>query len=287
MTTKVVCWNIDGRKKPWDELQEMKADVALLQEALTPHLRQWGEIPEGHWNSHYWNSDWYKAYWPRLTDRWPAVVSLSKEVEVDYFVQVTPISQTRRDQFAVSGIGTVAAARVHPRDGEPFIVVSMYARWIEPHPSTGSKRKSGCADGSAHRIISDLSAFIGATDPTSHRILAAGDLNTIYGAENGSGFKVRDDTIWNRMSALGLRFLGPQAPNGRQAEPRPDFMPAETKNVVTYYTRAQKEPARADRQLDYVFASRGFHENIRTCALNSIDCWGASDHCRLLIEVDG
>lgn len=228
-----------------------------------------------------------RTYWPRLTDRSPAVVRLSKKVEIDWFVQVSPISETRCDQFAVSGIGTVAAARVRPPDTAPFLVVSMYARWKRPHPCVKSKFKIGYADGSAHRIISDLFAFIGAVDASSHRILAAGDLNTIYGAEDGSGFKVRDDTIWDRMDAFGLEFLGPQAPNGRQAEPRPDFMPAETRNVVTFGTKAPKEPEKADRQLDYVFASRGFHENIRTRALNSVDCWGASDHCRLLIEVDG
>lgn len=36
---------------------------------------------------------------------------------------------------------------------------------------------------------------------------------------------------------------------------------------------------------DHVFASRGFHENVRTRALNDVDVWGASDHCRLPIEV--
>ncbi len=114
MTTRVVCWNIAGRKKPWDQLREMDVDVALLQEASTPHLRRLGEIPEGHWNSHCWNSDWYK-----------------------------------------------------------------------------------------------------------------------------------------------------------------------------FYTTHEGEPAQATKQLDYVFASRGFHEKIRTCALNSVEGWGASDHCRLLIQVDG
>ncbi len=289
MTTRLVCWNVAGRKKPWDQLAEMDADVALLQEALTPHLRRRSEIPEGHWNSHCWNSDWYKAYWPRLTDRWPAVVRLSKRVEVDYFVQVGPISETRCDQFAVSGIGAVAAARVRPKDGtEPFTVVSMYARWMSPHPAAETNFAVGYADGSAHRIISDLSAFIGKVDPSSHRIIAAGDLNTTYGSKAAPNWtEARDDSIWSRMDALGLEFLGPQAPNGRQAEPIPDFMPPDTKNVVTYYTRAQKGPSKADRQLDYVFASRGFHESIRTCALNTVEDWGASDHCRLLIEVDG
>ena len=31
--TSIVCWNIAKKKKPWTELLEMDADVALLQEA--------------------------------------------------------------------------------------------------------------------------------------------------------------------------------------------------------------------------------------------------------------
>ena len=40
--------------------------------------------------------------------------------------------------------------------------------------------------GPAHRIMSDLSAFIGHRDPATHRILAAGDLNLCYGATGGT-----------------------------------------------------------------------------------------------------
>ena len=29
-----------------------------------------------------------------------------------------------------------------------------------------------------------------------------------------------------------------------------------------------------------------FHESVRVRALNDVGNWGASDHCRLLIEVD-
>ena len=89
------------------------------------------------------------------------------------------------------------------------------------------------------------------------------------------------------MTALGLEFLGPQAPDGRQsATPQPE-VPADTKNVPTYYTLRQKKPADADRQLDYAFASRGFHEGVNVRALNEVGEWGSSDHCRLMIEVSG
>ena len=107
---------------------------------------------------------------------------------MEWFKQVSPISEVRADEIAVSGIGTVAAARVIPLDSDtqPFIVVSMYARWMRPHPSTGSSWRVGTPDASAHRIISDLSAFVGDTDPASHRIIAAGDLNMVTAASGSS-----------------------------------------------------------------------------------------------------
>ena len=50
-----------------------------------------------------------------------------------------------------------------------------------PHPITGNPWSVGASDVSAHRIISNLSAFIGQVDPSKHRVLAAGDLNLING----------------------------------------------------------------------------------------------------------
>ena len=44
-------------------------------------------------------------------------------------------------------------------------------------------------------------------------------------------------------------------------------------------------PATAVNQLDYAFASHGFHEQVSVRAMNEIEEWGPSDHCRLMIEV--
>ena len=93
----------------------------------------------------------------------------------------------------------------------------------------------------------------------------------------------RDHTIWDRMNALGLEFLGPQHPNSRQAHPTPDFMKPDTRNVMTYYT-VDNSAVTANRQIDYAFASRGFHESVKVRALNGVEEWSVSDHCRLLIE---
>ena len=288
MPTTVVCWNINKSHEPWRQLVVMDADIALLQEAGRPPPEVADKIDTGsadHWDSHVWNSNWYEGRFKNLFDRWPKVVKLSDRVQVEWFKQVSPISETETDEIAVSGIGTIAAARVIPQDAPAFIAVSMYARWIRPHPYANSKWGVGYQDGSAHRIISDLSAFIGSTDPSTHRILAAGDLNMIYGAtdDNSLALPARDRTVTDRMDALGMEFMGPRYPAGRRACPLPKGLPCDTENVPTY--RTGRSPETAQNQLDYAFASRGFHESITVRALNSVEEWGASDHCRLLIEV--
>ena len=278
---KVVSWNIARWKEPWRELVQMArngdADLALLQEAGSPPADLVDQIEfEG------------GVFWDRkLFDRWPLVVRLSDRVTVEPYRQVPPTGDFGEDEIGVSGIGTVAAARVIPdgNEDEAVVAVSMYASWMSAHPST---KRSGWiySDASAHRIISDLSAFIGHYDPTKHRILAAGDLNMFYGA-TGSKWSLpeRERTVWDRMRALGLEFLGPQAPNGRRAKTAPLDVSPDTKNVPTYY-RPGTRPETAVNQLDYAFASRGFHEAVSVRAMNEIDEWGSSDHCRLMIEVN-
>ena len=219
------------------------------------------------------------------------VVKLSDRVEIEWFRQVSPISEVREDEIAVSGIGTIAAARVTPRGMgvAPFIAVSMYARWIRPHPSTHSRWGVGYPDASAHRIISDLSAFIGSTDPGTHRILAAGDLNTIYGAtdDNRLALPARDRTITDRMNALGLEFLGPRYPAGPAGQTHAPG-PASGHSECAHVSHDAASPPRRPRTSSTTpSASRGFHESVEVHAMNSIDEWGASDHCRLLIEVSG
>ncbi len=292
MSTRIICWNIAKRNEPWRQLVSMKSvDAALLQETGQPPSEVAGQVwlgPREHYDSYVWNSQRYQGPRKKLHERWPMVVRLSDRVHVEWFKQVGPISNVAEDEIAVSGIGTLAAARVVPLDSatQPFVVISMYARWMKPHLSTGSKWRVGAPDASAHRIISDLSAFVGDTDPASHRIIAAGDLNMAYKLppDRAQSFAERERTVFARMEALGMRLLGPQYPHGRQAEPPPE-PPHDPRNVPTYHS-SQRSPATAAHQLDYVFASRGFHESVKIRALNSVEEWGASDHCRLQIDVD-
>ena len=140
------------------------------------------------------------------------------------------------------------------------------------------------ADASVHRLISDLSRFIG--DNSKHRIVAAGDLNIVrgYGEYGDEYWAGRYRTVFDRMEALGLTFAGPQAPNGRQADPWPYELPTDSKNVPTIHI-AGRTPAEATRQLDFVFTSRGIAESVQVRALNEPSEWGPSDHCRVEIEI--
>lgn len=279
---RIVCWNIARKVKPWYELAEMarrgEVDVALLQEAGSPP----GDLAHliRHDDDVFWNRQLY--------DRWPLVVKLSERVEVEWFRQVPPISELGENDIGVSGIGTLAVARIVPKDQseDAFIAASLYARYMKPHPSTNTPWQVGASDVSVHRILSDLSTFIGHEDASRHRILAAGDLNMIYGATGGAlSLPERERATWGRMAALGLEFLGPQLPNGRPAATAQPDVPVDTRNVPTYYSPRQRSPANADRQFDYAIASRGFHERITVRALNRVEEWGSSDHCRLLLDV--
>ena len=285
---RVVSWNISKRKDPWHELVKMArqddADVALLQEAgdPPPDLAH----PLTHGEEDFWRGHEYEG--GAIYDRWCVVVQLSDRVDIEWFRAVPPISEPGEQDIGVSGIGTIAAARVTPhgwpRD-EAFIAVSMYARWMKPHRTTSTPWRVGASDVSAHRVLSDLSAFIGHENPSRHRILAAGDLNMIYGATGNSlSLPRREKTVWDRIAALGLEFLGPQAPDGWQPSARQPDVPPNTKNVPTWL-QPGRNPETANRQLDYAIASRGFHERVNVRALNRADEWGPSDHCRLMIEV--
>ena len=271
---KIISWNVNHRPEAWGCLLDMDADVALLQEASEPP----NDIFPCNAVDHMpWETAGKEGKRPWRT----AVVKLSDRVSVNR-IGAKPIAEAASGELAVSQPGTLAAACVTPADGEPLVLISMYALWKRPLAST--KSSWIFADSSAHRLISDLSVFIGRQ--RNHRILAAGDLNILYGyGENGSDYWAeRYQTVFDRMKALGLSFVGPQAPHGRQACPWPDELPRHSNNVPTYRTN-RKNLKTATRQLDFVFASADLPETVSVRAINEPDQWGPSDHCRVEIEI--
>ena len=273
---RIVSWNIARRDEPWRRLLDMDADLALLQEAAPPPKDVADrlevnpgpfEITGGYRQPQLWRT---------------AIVRLSDRITVEW-IESKSIAESDTNYFAVSIPGTLAAAQVTPPEGDSLFVVSMYAQWRLPHEVTGGNWI--VSDGSAHRVISDLTeALIGRE--RGHRIIAAGDLNILhgYGDYGNAYWAARYQTVFDRMETLGLSFAGPQHPNGRQADPWPAELPRDSRNVPTYHTNRQK-PETAMRQLDFVFASRPLLESMSVRALNEPEEWGPSDHCRLVIEV--
>ena len=269
--TKIVCWNIRRSHTAWQSLPDSHGDIALLQEAGSPPENLAGKIDV--------DPAAFRDTEGKAISR-TAIVKLSDEVSVEWLEPV-PLPEAQPGDFVISQPGCISAAIVSPIDAVPFIVASISAEYQKPHRSTG-KMSWDIVDASVHRVISDLSLLIG--KQREHRILAAGDLSVLHGYGENDYWRKRYDTVFARMEALGLPFVGPQHPNGRRADPWPDELPRDSLNVPTYYHSTQ-EPATATRQLDFVFASKSMKDSVMVRALNHPDEWGPSDHSRLEIIV--
>jgi len=138
-------------------------------------------------------------------------------------IKTQPLGGSDPEALIVSRAGTLDAALVRFRDtGEEITVVILYSTWMNPIKQAGSSWIF--ADASVNRLISDFSGLIG-WQSEKHKIIAAGDLYILfgYGEYRSSYWGKRYNTVFDRTTVLGLRFVGPQAPDGgRQAEPWPE-----------------------------------------------------------------
>ena len=275
---RILSWNIGGRRKCWGKLTESAfhhdSDVALLQEVWRPvgslrELTDFSPNPSDEWTTAgLAGKEGYRTAVCRLSDR----VELVQRPTGPLGIEVE-----KPDVFPVSRPGTVAIAdvRVKPTQ-EALTLVSVYGFW--------ELSRWLMADASVHRLISDLALFQGR--PEADRLIVAGDLNILYGygEHRKELWKRRYELVFARLETIGLAFVGPQAPNGRQADPRPEELPLDSRNVPTFHHNKQT-PATATRQLDFVFASQAIAGRVQVRALNGIEEWGPSDHCPVLIEV--
>jgi len=266
---RLVSWNVARRRAAWAELDGLGADVALVQEAGAPGPElALKVVPDA-------AGGWETAL-PGGRPRWrTAVVGLTDRVELRPRALVTLEAAASYDDWIISRAGSIAAADVVAAGETAFTAVSVYAAWEKAG-------KTGYADGSAHRILSDLSALMVRPD---HRLVVAGDWNLLRGyGEYGDGYwQARYSTVFERAEALGLRFVGPQYPHGRQADPWPGELPRDSLCVPTFH-HSRQDPASATRQLDFVFASASIADRIEVRALNTPEAWGPSDHCRVVID---
>jgi hypothetical protein len=268
---RLVSWNIAHKLAPWDELNGVGADVALLQEAGRPGP-EWALAVGGD------SADRWETALVGGRPRWrTAVIRLTDRVELRPRATLTLQTAKLADDWVISRAGSIAAAEIAIDGGAAFTAVSVYAAWEKTAAGTLY------ADGSAHRILSDLSALM---PRPNHRLVIAGDWNVLhgYGEHGDPHWRARYDTVFERAEALGLTFVGPQAPNGRQANPWPNELPTDSLCVPTFHHSRQK-PATATRQVDFVFASASLADRIEVRALNTPEEWGPSDHCRVAIDI--
>ena len=278
---KIISWNMAHRQESWRCLLDMDIDLALLQEAGKPP-QDVAERIQADAAVEVDTAPWETTIVGGRTKFRTAIVKLSNRIEVDW-IEARPIDTAEYRKLVATWPGTLSAAFVTPpSSGEPLVIVSMYAQWVRTHSRAGSNFLF--SDGSAHHVVSDLSAFIAKED--GHRVLAAGDLNILrgYGEYGDDYWAARYRTVFDRMEAMGLPCIGPEYPNGRQADPWPGELPRGSMNVPTFHSNRQS-PATATRQLDYVFASTALAGSLNVRALNAPEEWGPSDHCRIEIEL--
>lgn len=277
---KIISWNMAHRHEPWRSLLDMDIDLALLQEAGKPPPDVAARI-EADPAIAVDSGPWETMIVGGRTSYRTAIVKLSNRIAVDW-IEAKPLETAKSRDLVASWPGTLAAAFVKPPSGEAVIAISMYAQWVRTHARAGSNFLF--SDGSAHHVVSDLSTFI--AKEHGHRVLAAGDLNILrgYGEYGDDYWAARYKTVFDRMETMGLPCVGPEYPKGRQADPWPNELPRDSRNVPTFY-HSRQSPETATRQLDYVFASTELDDLLSVRALNTPEEWGPSDHCRIVIEL--
>ncbi len=273
MELALLSWNIAGLDL-LDQVAAEPVDVALLQEVPRPQPVGGPLLPdpaEGPWRTEGWKQRPWRT----------AILQVSDRVHL-LEVPTGALCGQDRQLLAASRSGTLTAADVIGASGQRLTLVSWYATWEHP---PGDTRVLG-TDAAAHRLLCDVAALI--DHDRGRHLVIAGDLNLLfgYGEHGGAYWADRYRSVFKRAAAMGLDMVGPQAPNGHQAQAWPAELPRSSRNVPTCHTR-QQGPAGAARQLGFVFASRSLAERVRVTARNQVDDWGPSDHCRISIDIDG
>lgn len=266
---RIHSWNVN-KLHLWEDMGASDAAVFLLQECPRPPSECAIEVD-------HQGEEWLTEGWERRP--WRAAIGhrANGHVKVQPLVLVS-MSDSDAERMHVSRPGTIAAGKIAVGEREVVTAVSVYSPWERP-----LGRDEPCwADGSAHRILSDLAPLL--WDQQRHPVIVAGDFNILYGyGEHGDPeYERRYGGVFDRAEALGLVLVGPKFPNGAQAEPWPEELPPTSKCVPTY----RPPGGHPTRQLDFVFASAGIASRVQARALNGDGEWGASDHCRIAIDLE-
>ena len=164
---KLLSWNMNQKANNWQVVLGSGVDIALLQEAKAPPV----DLADKFMIQQDLEATVSKLPWRAI------VAGLDNSGKFEFVpIKTQPLGGNDPEALMVSRPGTLDAAIVRIKEtGEEITVVSLYSTWMSPIKQTGSSWIF--ADGSAHRLVSDLCGLIGRQK--GHKIIAAGDLNIL------------------------------------------------------------------------------------------------------------
>ena len=239
---KIVSWNMQNMRESWRFLvdRHQDYDFAFVQEACTPFRYVRTQA-----------ADWDIPY-----ERWQVKPRRYKQ-EVLRIAKRGSFYRLDRDSiggFAPAGKRLFGprfrAAAVARRSGQPDVCLVCVA--------SGPRSSARLAD----TILAVRSTLKRARLDPNMPMIVAGDLTTD---------PERTPQTFTSMAEIGMRHLGPDAPN--------------------YIQKSLREtPLHAFRKLNHVFVNEDLRDHVEVTALNDPDpdspaYWGPSDHCRIQIDV--
>lgn len=270
---RLLSWNMNRRASNWNVLVDLmlKHDVtaAMLQEAVAPpnslesELQAFGDPSLG-------TEPWQMPI-PSGTRRpFASALAARRETPVTVY-EPKPLAAAAYGQPAISHPGQWVAASIGEPDTSVWLI-SLYGMW-------DSMSDSGdiFAEPSLHRAVSDLTPLL--QEKQARRVVLAGDLN-IWRGYGPKKWARRYRTVFDRIEAYQLGFVGPKRTPGAALPNCPCKKPALCEHVQTY--RYQRRADSTPYQNDYMFA-RGV-QVLECIALN--DYWEHSDHCPILLDID-
>ena len=198
------------------------------------------------------------------------------KISVDW-IEVKIAVDAKVGELGVSQPGMVAAC-VTPSDGE-FVGGCIDVRAMGRSSSLDQEQMA------LRRWLRSSHCLrpVRLSDVKDHRIIAAADLTYGYGERRSPYWKRRYMTVFERMDALGLSFVGPQHPNGRHERVLGRMnCPEQARTFLLSATIEKCRQRLSDSWTSYLEIS--FRVGV-SAALNSPDQWGPSDHCRVEIEI--
>jgi hypothetical protein len=253
----VVAWNLNEarsrRAKSWTILDDLRADISLLNEArvpkerLGPHVRG-GESTRG--------LDPKVRSWATAVLSPFALVDLAGDVRTrGYF----------RAPFANARPGSWTAAVVPVRDVGNVTAIALYGLLDER------------SDASVHRSLSDLTPLFEDTR-YNKRLVLGGDLNTWTGWPAGSVRLARDESVFRRIEAFGLVDCLVAALAQRRYRALKGCPCSYGEACRHTRTRLDRNHPEIPYQMDYLYASPRLAERLLTCEAVDLGDGSPSDH---------